>query len=253
MVTAVVLAAGGVVYLGLVARYDEGHRRRFPRPAIAWAAVAFVTATVASIVLDEPAERSFAAHMLQHLLIVLMLAPALLLAAPLRLALGTLPNRAARTLSIALGSPAFEAATHPLVGWIAFAIVLWGFHFSPLYERALAFEPLHVAEHAILLGAALLFWTPVVSVAPMQPRLSYPARILYLFLAMPSGTFLGFALYATRHPLYARYTLEDQHMAGVIMWLGGSILMLVAALTVGAAWAQGEDRAFESGHATRPI
>lgn len=191
--------------------------------------------------------------MLQHVLILLVLAPALLLAAPLRLALGTLPARAARKLSNLLGSRSFGLVTRPLVGWIAFTVVLWGFHFSPLYERALESEPLHLAEHAIMLGSALVFWSAVVVVAPMSPRLSFPGRIFYIFLAMPSGTFLGFALYATRYPLYARYTLEDQHAAGVVMWLGGSVLMLIVALAVGAAWARSENRAFESGHATQPI
>ncbi len=212
-----------------------------------------VAGVAISVGLDDLAERSFALHMLQHVLLAGVFAPIFLLAAPIRFALRTLPLAAAAALSHALHSRFVRALTHPLVAWGAFIVTLWAMHFSPLYDAALERALLHALEHALLVGTALLFWAAVIDVAPMPVRLSYPGRLLYLFAAIPFGSFLGLALLATRRPLYPHYLqsatffgwtpLEDQHAAGVVMWFGGSIVMLVALLAVAYAWSRSEVRA----------
>ncbi len=127
--------------------------------------------------------------------------------------------------------------THPVVGWVAFGLVLWVSHFSPLYEWALRSELAHVAEHALYLGAALLFWTPVIGSDPIsRRRLAHPVRLAYLVAALPVQSFLGLALYSAEQPLYAQYQdLADQRLGALIMWIGGDFIFVVAvALAVGA-------------------
>ena len=80
-----------------------------------------------------------------------------------------------------------------------------GTHFSPLYEAALENEGLHALEHALYLGSALLFWQPLLAVAPAPHAPSHPVRILALFLALPMSAFLGFAFYVTQRVLYPHY------------------------------------------------
>ena len=79
----------------------------------------------------------------------------------------------------------------PAVAWIAFAAVMWGAHFSPLFDAALENPMAHDLEHALFLGTALLFWWPVVAADPVPWRLAHPSRSLYTFLQMPQNTFLA--------------------------------------------------------------
>ena len=102
--------------------------------------------------------------------------------------------------------------------------MLYGTHFSPLYERALENETVHAAEHALFLTAALLYWMPIFAVAPAPHARSHPVRILALFLSLPASAFLGFAFYVTNRVLYPHYAaqpdaLADQMNAGAVMWL----------------------------------
>jgi putative membrane protein len=143
----------------------------------------------------------------------------------------------------------------PLFGWAAFAAVMWGAHVRPIYEAALRSVPLHAAEHLAFLSAALLFWWPVVGLDPGNVRLSHPARLLYLFLAMPVTALLGLAMYSSDRLLYPYYAavsgsvgvspLADQHLAGAIMWEGGMLLTLPALAFVLLDWMRSDEREAE--------
>ena len=121
----------------------------------------------------------------------------------------------------------------PVVSWLIFAGVMWGSHFSPLFDVALENEWAHRLEHVLFLGAALLFWWPVAGPDPSPWRLRPAGRVVYVGLQMPQNTFLALAIYMASVPLYAHYTttgrtwgptpLEDQQLAGGIMWLGGDL------------------------------
>lgn len=189
-------------------------------------------------------------HMVQHVLLTLAAAPLILLGRPLSLARRSGAGR--RTLPRVLRSPLMHVLTHPVVTWALYAIVLWGTHFTPVYQTALENDFVHVLEHVAYLGAALLFWFPVLGAEPTRRRLPYAARLLYLFLAGPLGAFLGLAINQAAAPLYAHYAtlqrswgptpLADQQAAGLIMWIAGELGMLIAILIVAAAWAR-SDRA----------
>ncbi len=169
---------------------------------------------------DARADATLSAHMVQHVMLTMAGAP--LLAAGLR----RLPR------------------VHPLLAWMVFAATGWLVHFTPLFEAATESLPVHVFEHALLLGGALVFWAQVVG---RGAWLSYPLRLLYLVVAMPQNTFLALAIFSTSGILYPHYgrgsgALGDQRLAGGIMWVAGDLILLVAVLVVAAAWARHEEQ-----------
>jgi cytochrome c oxidase assembly factor CtaG len=136
---------------------------------------------------------------------------------------------------------------HPLFGLGLLTVVLYGTHFSPLYERALENDTVHAFEHALYLTAALVFWSPIFAIAPAPHAPSHPVRILALFLSLPASAFLGFAFYVTNRVLYAHYAgrpaaLEDQMNAGAVMWLSAGTPVLIALLWCIADWGARERR-----------
>ncbi|MFN2388632.1 MAG: cytochrome c oxidase assembly protein [Actinomycetota bacterium] len=238
------LAITAAVYLGALGRVRGRSRGR----AVAFVGgLALLGASVASPI-AQAAEELLSWHMVQHLVMVFAVAPLLVLGAPVTLALRAAPGRvrAAAGRLMHRGFP--RLLLHPMTAWIGFALVLWGVHFSPLYDLA-AGDPLwHALEHGLLLGAALLFWIPVAGGAP-GPRLSHPVRLLYLVAAMPIQAFLGLAIYSAGAVLYPHYAEErsaaaafgDQRDAGVIMWVGGDLAFVGAIAVVVWGWMRRAD------------
>lgn len=250
MIAALLAAVAIAVYVYAAGLYNT----RFPDRAYSgWRIAAFVSGVVlmTAVLLPpvEPlADQLFAWHMTQHVVLMLVGPPLILLGAPLLLAVAVPPQRVARRITGFAQSPVGNVLFAPLTGWIAFVAVLWMSHFSPLYEAALDHPPVHVLEHALYAGAAFLFWASVVQVGYTPRPLPYPARMLYLFLAIPQGAFLGLALYAARKILYPHYlaghthalALADQHNGGAVMWIAGGLLLFIAFMCTAAAWAAAE-------------
>jgi putative membrane protein len=255
MTAAVLLVLGTALYAWGYVRVRRA-RRPFPRSApYAWAAGLIVLAAALLGPLDELADASLSWHMVQHLLLITIAAPLLLFGAPMRLALAVLPPRQATVLARALNSTPMRVVDHPLFGVALLTLVLYGTHFSPLYERALEDETVHAWEHALYLVTALVFWTPIFAIAPAPHAPSHPLRILALFLSLPLSAFLGFAFYVGNHVLYAHYAarpnaLADQMNAGAVMWLSAGTPVLLALLWCVADWGKHERRlgaAFDAG------
>jgi ubiquinol-cytochrome c reductase cytochrome c subunit len=247
----IVVATIGLLYAYGVARFDRRFpRRKFSRTAIAFEGLALGTLWLVLIPFDRYADGSFAAHMAQHVVLITIVAPALVLAAPVRLVLGTLPQPAARALALLLRSPPLLALTSPGVAWLALPAVLWGSHYSGIFEYALEHPAAHVAEHIAYLVAAGLFWSHVFPIPPLPARLSPPARALYVLTAGPPSAFLGVSLWSARSLLYPHYAhvqnplglslLDDQRAGGAIMWIGGSLETLMSLLAVIALWSAAE-------------
>ncbi len=200
------------------------------------------------------------AHMVQHLLLI-MIAPLLILTGqPVLPLLRGLPHgwmknglgpflrwRALRKVGGALVSPvvAFLA--------MAFAVIFW--HLPRFYELGLRSQGWHQAEHACFFFSALLFWWPVVQVWPNHSRTPRWAIIPYLLLADLVNTGLSAFLIFSRHVVYPTYAfaprlwgtsaLGDQAVAGGIMWVPGSVFYLIPAVVVAM-------KALDSGRAVRP-
>jgi putative copper resistance protein D len=196
---------------------------------------------------DDLSDASLSWHMVQHLGLAFVVAPLLLLGAPIRLALAALPAAGAARLAAVLRSAAVQALTNPAFALLQFTAVFYAAHFSPLYEAALEHPPIHALEHALFLGSAMIFWTPILAVAPAPHAPQHAVRLLMLFLALPMSAFLGFILYVMRAPLYPHYAalpgaLADQQNAGAVMWIGGGGPILVALLWCVADWGARERR-----------
>jgi putative membrane protein len=239
---AVGAAGAAAAYLAADSRVRRSLGSGGARGASARRLLAFLAGLVVIVValtgpIDAAASRSFADHMVQHLLLMMVAAPLLLLGAPLTLALRAWAGPTRRRLLAVLHSAPIRLVSNPLVAWPLFFVVIWGSHLTGVYEAALRDEGVHALEHVAYLASALLFWMPVVRADPTPSVLSYPARILYLFLAMPAMAFLGLVLVSARYVLYPAYAqaegiaraLADQRAAGAIMW-GGTMVLIVPAL-----------------------
>lgn len=222
------------------------------RATLTWTIGCFVAGGFAIAValgppLHEAAEELFAAHMVQHLVLVMVAAPLLAAGLPeptvfgrlsraARQAIGRWLRRTRRLLPFArAGAPAL------VVVWLLHVVILWAWHAPGLYEAALRQPVLHAIEHASLLGSATAFW------AVIRQRRGHRApgtvgALLYLFAGAGQSTALGALLTLTPQPSYAIHAatvenwgltpLADQHVAGLIMWVLGGLGYLIAALVV---------------------
>lgn len=198
------------------------------------AGVAVLAVALASP-LDAFADDWLSVHMVQHLLLTLVAAPLLLLGRPLTLAYACSSRRASEALVRLSRTRPLRLLGSPALGFAVFAAVLWTSHLSSLYEAALVDDGIHALEHMLYLATATLFWWPIVARDPGARRLTYPGRVLYIFLSMPMMSLLGFVITYSDRVLYSHYivaagsvaaALADQRLGGTIMWessmLGGA-------------------------------
>ena len=230
------------------AGYGRGWRRlrRGRRPASGRRAAAFgaglaVVAVALLPPLDALAGTLFAAHMAQHMLLVMVAAPLLVLGAPgLPLAVALTPawrRRLARLRRHAAVASARRLLTRPAVAWGVHVAALWAWHLPGPYQAALASAPLHAAEHACFLGTAVVFWWVVLS-AESRRRLAPGFAMLYLFAAALQGSALGAVLTFAPVPLYPLQTssLADQQLAGLVMWVPADLVYLGTAGVLFMRW-----------------
>ena len=181
------------------------------------------------------AERTFAGHMVQHLLVIILAAPLLVLARPVHTLLlaGWLPTTAqGRRLA------AWWHRAAPLLGPGLFVVVLFVTHLTAIYDDALSNRWLHEAEHAAYLLSACAMWTAVLGVG----RVAAVARIGSVFGVIAGSALLGIVLLAATEPLMPTYearlgaavALDDQRSAAAIMWVSGMLTTLP--LLVVAVW-----------------
>jgi len=224
-------------------------RRALPHRFPAWRAAAFAAGIAALAVAEgSPLEAWSAfllsAHMAQHLMLVLVAAPLLLLGAPLLPVLRGLPRPVVRDgLAPLLSSPFLRRlghrVTHPAVCWLAFTFGLLVWHVPAAFEQALRSPFWHGAEHATFFLGALLFWWPVVRPFPSRPAWPLWTVPPYLLAADLVNSALAAVLTFSERILYPTYAvaprlfgvppLEDQSLAGILMWVPGSLVLLVPA------------------------
>ena len=197
--------------------------------------------------LDAWAGRSFAAHMLQHEMLMLVAAPFLVIGRPLAAWTWALPRRAHATLRRALASTAlarfWRAFTRPLGATVVQLAVLFVLHVPRLFDYAATHPGAHAAQHAMFLSSALCFWWATRG-ALVRRRIGDQSgagvALACLFVTMLAtgalGALLAFAS-TPWYPIYAASTmpwsarpLEDQQLGGLVMWIPGGCVYLVAGL-----------------------
>ena len=189
----------------------------------------------------------FFTHMIQHVLLIMVAAPLLLLGAPVVPTLWGFSRESRRRIGRLFhqGHPVhrvFSFLTRPGVALALFILILFVWHYPPLYDLAQGRTLIHDLEHALFFGSALLFWWPVIHPSGGRRRLSYGAAILYIFPAKIAGFVLGAGLSLTRTPYYQTYidlpriwgmsALDDQQLGGLIMWVFGGLLFIIPLLAL---------------------
>jgi len=197
--------------------------------------------------LHELAERSLMAHMIQHVLLMMVAPPLILLGAPHLLFLFGLPRAALQYVlkPFLVWSPLKRAGhllIHPLSCWLAFVGSTLAWHTPVMFELALRSEFWHAVEHVSFIATALLFWWPVIQPWPSRARWPRWAMIPYLFLAdFQNSALSAFLIFCDRvvYPTYAAAprifgmsALEDQAAAGAIMWVPGSGAFLIPVICI---------------------
>ena len=201
----------------------------------------------------------FSVHMVQHMLLIMFAPPLLWLANPMPVFLWALPRPQRRHWGLGIFGPqaAFrrylKALTTRKIAWMAFIAIYIGWHDPNLYSLALAYPRLHDVQHLTYFAAAMLYWWHVTNAGPrIHGRFSFPSRLVYLLSAVPVNMVTGLAIAFAKVPMYAYYrtvpryfslsVLDDQRLAGMVMWIFGNMMLIYAALVFVARYISQEER-----------
>jgi putative membrane protein len=244
LVTSAALYARG---LSVLWRAEPGRRVSRRRAASFYAGLLALLVALTSP-LEALAGELFSAHMVQHLVLMLVAAPLLVYGAPLLPVSVALPAGARRELNSVAHSTLGRRTRWLLLAlpvvWVLHALVLWLWHLPSFYELGLGSEVLHAVEHATFVGTAMLFWVLIIG-SPRGRTLDRAlAAILAFATALQSGA-LGVVLTFAARPLYESHgnsvawgldRLADQQLAGAIMWVPSGIIYLVTIAVLLYRW-----------------
>ncbi len=258
---------GPAIALGIVvSAYATGARRIWGAAGVArgitrrhvWCFTAAVLVLVLALLspLDALSDDLFAAHMMQHLLLAVIVPPLLVLAAPELALFWSLPfaarRRAGRALRRLPGARViWRGLTVPIVACSLHASAFWIWHSPRLYELALRSDAAHAAEHLSFVGTGVLLWWRIVH-PPRERRGAYGVGIITLFATTMQAGILGALITLSHRVLYpsqgfdaARWGLDplaDQQLAGLLMWVAGGLLYVIAMSALFVAWLSPESR-----------
>lgn len=210
--------------------------------------------------IDVLSGQLFFMHMIQHLLLVMVAPPLLLLANPMPFLLWGLPTRGRREIGGVISAllrrdssfrHSLRAVTTPPVLWMIMVISIIGWHDPTAYNATLRNRFIHDVEHLNFFLAGMLFWWHVTGAGPrLHKRRGQLGRIAFVIAAIPPNMLTGVVLAFGRAPFYTYYTsiprlwgidaLADQQIGGIIMWVPGSMMYIIAALILIARLLQKE-------------
>ncbi|WP_133127383.1 cytochrome c oxidase assembly protein [Legionella nagasakiensis] len=223
MISAVLLLLIWMLYMLGSWRFWPGFKRCF----LFQLAVLIMIGTIFGP-LDEWAETNTAAHMTQHMSMMVVITPLWVLSQPLpQLSI------ASGRLAVWFFLPFFRLLHYPMLAAALHAVMIWFWHAPKPYLLALENPWWHVVEHACFIVTAGLFWWAV-----MRSTLYTAAKsfLALLFTLMHTG-FLGALLTFSHISLYGHHrSLQSQQLAGLIMWVAGSIPYLLAVFWCGQRW-----------------
>lgn len=221
------------------------------RPYSFYTGQLLITAALISPI-DALADDLFTFHMLQHVLIMMMGPPLVLLGAPTTPVLLGLPLKLRQLLVKPLvRHPAVRRLygffTFPVIAWSLFVLSTWSWHFvSGAYELSLSNELVHIGQHFSFGFTAFLLWWTIIDPAPLRSKLPYPLRIPILILTLLQNVALGAALtfrgdvlypyYEERIGLWGLTALEDQQAGGAMMWVLGVMMLMLALVFTFSVW-----------------
>jgi putative membrane protein len=245
------LAVAGFAYgRGVRTLWRHAHRRG----VAPWHVVSFAGGLVALCValvspLHAVATELLWAHMVQHVLLVLAAAPLLVLGAPvlpMSVAIPAAWRRRVRSWGHVEPLRSVRLVlTWPIVAWLLHVAVMWMWHVPSIYQAATTNSGLHAVEHASFLATALLFWWVAIPSGGRR-RLGGGTDVLYVFTGGIQSGVLGALFTFAGAPLYPVYAhtalrwgtspLQDQQLAGLIMWIPGGLVYVFAAGVLFVRW-----------------
>lgn len=269
LIPVIAVLAAGAAYIWTVRRASTRttriSRARWRRSIVF--GVALLTVLIALFgPIETYSDELFWVHMVQHVLLLMVAAPLLVLSAPSVLALRLLPpgthrravvwwrGRRSQPLGRLL---AFLAA--PAAVWVLFNANLLVWHLPPAFDATLRNEFVHDLEHLLFLGLGVLFWAQVIDSPLLRMRLGDLERVIFISAAATAGWALSIAISLAPSPLYTRYAqlptrpgglsaLADQRIAAGVMLVPGSITFLIAVLVYVNRWlGEGEHRVAPAG------
>ncbi len=244
---AVALVVGGLLYArGVLALWRRAGLGRGIRRAeavnfaLGWAALA--VSLVSPI--DGWADRSFAVHMVQHEVLMVVAAPLIVLGRPIEACAWAASPTVRRFFATAMKTSAIRTIgnliTQSLAAWMLHALALWLWHLPVLFQAALLSPWVHILQHSAFFGSALAYWWSVFG----RARIPNSSAIGSLFTTMLHTSALGALLTFAPTPWYAvdgalafgLSALEDQQLGGLIMWVPGGLAYLMAGLVLVSQW-----------------
>lgn len=247
-----------VLLLGAAGLAYRKGRREGPdttaRRAAFWGSLAAVAVALVSPV-DAMSGVLVSAHMVQHVLLILVAAPLLAVSAPGGALLRGTPQAVRDTVrsarrAVGLDATRLQRLRSPVARWLVYVVTLWVWHASVVYGAAVEDPSVHALEHATFLGAAFLVWSAILG--PARVRVDRGLGLLGVFTLGLQGIFLSVLLTFAPEPYYAEYLvapaawgldpLSDQQLAGVLMWIPAGLIHTGIALLLLVSWLRELDR-----------
>lgn len=257
-VVCLLLVAVSLIYLAGVWRLKS--EERLPKAALsrglAFAAGILLIALVLLSPLDAWGDELFSAHMAQHLILMMVAPPLLILGHPVAVMLWALPRERRHAAAgwwrrSGVVRPFVDRARSPLVAWLAASGVLWFWHLPKPYGLAFTEPIAHTLEHLSFFLTSILFWRVVIE-DPQSRRLPLGATMIFVVtFAMENAMLAAILIFAPRvlydvhaiAPAWSPLTpVEDQQLAGVLMWSVTGVADLVALAWLFVAWLASSDR-----------
>ncbi|TVP76843.1 MAG: cytochrome c oxidase assembly protein [Gemmatimonadales bacterium] len=190
----------------------------------------------------------FSAHMVQHLLLMLIMPPLLIWGLPKWLIRKALENRVVHRVARTL--------THPVVAFVSYNVVFIGWHIPEYYNWALMDHRVHIIQHLSFMAVAVMMWWPVVNPVPELQRIpTGPLLMAYVFLFGIPGTIVSALITLSDTVLYTWYAaapritaldvLDDQRLGGLIMWIPGMLIFWIAITAVFFRWTSYEYKSWK--------
>lgn len=190
-------------------------------------------------------------HMTQHMMLSMLVPLFLALGAPVTLALRTLPKRPRGWLLVVLHSRVAKVLSFPPLAFGLYVVSPWALYFSGWYEASLRSAAVHEAMHVHLVVVGALFFWPLMGIDPVPGRVGWPFRLLLVFMTLPFHAFLGVTImgqttliagdwYRSLHdgPMasWLPDPMDDQHLAGGILWASGDLIGLLFFAVLFSQW-----------------
>ena len=193
------------------------------------------------------AVNTFWVHMIQHISIMMVISPLLILVSPFTLLLSRPESRAGRIASRLVQVKVVRLLFHPEVGFAIFLTVLILTHFSPLANAGMRSANIHCLELIFFLLGGILYYYSVMEGNPQPHPVSYSKRVISLFAMMVPETMTGFFLYSGNRVLHSlpenrtmSMGLSDQHTGGAIMWAMGMLIDSMWIVLAARDWFENE-------------